>query len=169
MFRYQDENNHYRFIWYREKNSRRLERRVNGKFYTLSEDAVPYKPGQTYELEIIATGKNLKVRIDDSDIFYDVDSSLTWGTVALYTGFNAGSYFDDVHVQDLTGATLLREDFNDGRANGWAIVDAGDLVRSFVMGNFQRHPCPIRQHRLRPRKSSGDLSTLYKLKYFDKG
>jgi hypothetical protein len=126
MFRYQDENNHYRFIWYKEKNSRRLERRVNGKFYTLSEDAVPYKQGQTYGLEIIATGKNLKVRIDDSDIFYDVDSSLTWGTVALYTSFNAGSYFDDVHVQDLTGATLLREDFNDGRANGWVIVDAGD-------------------------------------------
>jgi hypothetical protein len=123
MFRYQDHNNYYRFIWDREKRSRRLEKQVNGRFYTLSEDVVPYKQGQTYELEIIAKGNSLKVRIDDSDIFYDVDSSLTWGTVALYSCYNTGTYFDDVHVQDFNGATLLREDFNDNRAGGWVIVN----------------------------------------------
>jgi hypothetical protein len=128
MFRYQDKNNYYRFIWDRAKRSRRLEKRVNGKFYTLSEDLVPYNKGQTYELRILANGKHLTVKIDDADIFYAGDGSLTGGTVALYTCLNAGSYFDDVHVQDFSGttlATLLKEDFNDGNANRWVIVDEG--------------------------------------------
>jgi hypothetical protein len=96
-----------------------------------SEDVVPYTKGQTYDLEIIAKGTSLKVRIDDSEIFYDVDSSLTWGTVALYTCYSTGN-FDDVHVQDFSGATLLSEDFNDGRANGWVIVDDGYEYRPSV-------------------------------------
>jgi hypothetical protein len=125
MFRYQDQNNYYRFIWYREKSLRRLEKRVNGKFYTLAEDVVPYNMGQTYELLILANGKHLKVKIDDEEIFYDADSSLTWGTVALYTCYNEANYFDDVHVQDLNGTTLLKEDFDDGKAHGWIIVDEG--------------------------------------------
>jgi hypothetical protein len=106
MFRYQDKNNYYRFIWDRAKRSRRLEKRVNGKFYILSEDIVPYNKGQTYELRILANGKHLTVKIDDADIFYAGDSSLTGGTVALYTCRNTGSYFDDVHVQDFNGTTL---------------------------------------------------------------
>jgi hypothetical protein len=125
MFRYQNQDNYYRFLWYKEKNLRRLEKRINGRFYTLSEDVVPYNQGQTYELEITAKTNILRVRIDGSEIFYDTDSILTWGTVALYTCYNSGNYFDDVHVQDLNGVTLLKEDFNDGNANRWVIVDEG--------------------------------------------
>ncbi|MGB7947904.1 MAG: fibronectin type III domain-containing protein [Candidatus Binatia bacterium] len=125
MFRYQDQDNYYRFLWSKEGSLRRLEKQVNGRFSTLSEDVVPYNQGQTYELEIIAKGNTLRVRIDDSEIFYNVDSSLTRGTVALYTCHNTGNYFDDVLVQDFNGATLLRENFEAGRANGWLVVDEG--------------------------------------------
>jgi hypothetical protein len=85
MFRYEDPNNYYRFIWYTQKGLRRLEKQVKGRFYTLAEDVVPYKKGQEYQLAILAYGRHLRVYIDNSDIFYAADSSLTGGTVALYT------------------------------------------------------------------------------------
>src|SRR6185436_11363178 len=37
MFRYQDEDNYYRFSWFAEGKSRRLEKRVNGVFQVLAQ------------------------------------------------------------------------------------------------------------------------------------
>jgi Domain of Unknown Function (DUF1080) len=126
MFRYQDNDNYYRFSWNRRSNFRRLEKRQNGVFTMLAEDMKTYVTGQTYPLEIVAAGANLGVTIDGTSIFSVVDSSFNAGTIALYSNFNQGSSFDDVLVQDLaTGATLLSHDFNDGAFNGWTIVDQG--------------------------------------------
>jgi len=125
MLRYVDSNNYYRFLWYQQAGVRRLEKRVNGKFYTLAEDAVGYKRYQRYELEIVANGSNLEVRIDDDEVFSVVDSSIKSGTIALYSNYNV-SLFDDVLVQDLaSGAVRAWEDFSDGRADRWTIVNEG--------------------------------------------
>jgi hypothetical protein len=54
------------------------------------------------------------------------DASHQAGGVALYSWNNNGSSFDNLLVEDLgSGSALLFEDFNDGDADGWAVVDEG--------------------------------------------
>jgi hypothetical protein len=124
MFRFKDNDNYYRFSWYAQEKSRRLEKKVNGKFQVLAQDTVVYKKGQTYTLQTIAQGSSLKVLIDGKIIFSVTDTSIASGTIALYSHYNAGSYFDDILVEDLsTGSVLLSDNFNDGSTQGWTFMD----------------------------------------------
>lgn len=124
MFRYQNNDNYYRFAWDHERQFRRLEKRVNGAFTTLAQDAVPYVIGRTYQVEIAAKGSNLQVMIDGNPIFAINDSTFAGGTIALFSRWNEGSHFDDVLVEDAnSGNTLLWDDFNDGNFTGWSIID----------------------------------------------
>jgi len=141
MFRYQDENNYYRFSWDRQRSSRRLVKCEAGQFTLLAEDSVPYVIGQNYEVKIVANGTTLQVSIDGSPIFSVNDSSFSSGTIALYCWGNIGSYFDDIVVESgvVNTATpfpisnspgpqiLLSEDFDDGNYNGWSLVDQGTI------------------------------------------
>lgn len=128
MFRYQDEDNYYRFSWLAEGKTRRLEKRVNGTFKVLAQDSAAYTAGQIYTVQISASGSSLKVVIDGRSIFTVTDTGLSKGTIGLYSYYNAGSYFDDVRVQDIaTGKTLLAADFNDGNTKGWTMIDEGDV------------------------------------------
>jgi hypothetical protein len=101
MFRYQDENNYYRFIWDRERSSRALVKCDNGQFTILAEDFVPYVTGKYYQVKIAAQGGSLQVSIDGSTVFTVVDSTFSYGTIALYSWGNAGSYFDDILVESM--------------------------------------------------------------------
>jgi hypothetical protein len=126
MFRYQDAQNYYRFSWFAQDKIRRLEKRVNGEFHVLAEDAMGYTAGQTYAVQITARDAALTVAVDGRTIFSVADTSLSQGTIGLYTYYNLGSYFEDVRVQDLlTGNTLLSDDFADGDYVGWTIIDEG--------------------------------------------
>jgi hypothetical protein len=127
MFRYQDANNYYRFSWFAQYKIRRLEKRIGGKFQVLAQDTAAYSTGQTYSLQITAKGSSLAVVIDGKTIFSVNDNSLDRGTIGLYSFYNAGSQFDNIHVQDLnTGATVAADDFNDGDHVGWTIIDEGN-------------------------------------------
>ena len=127
LFRYQDEDNYYRFTWDAAGKSRRLEKRVDGVFRVLARDTAVYVTNRIYALQISASGSDLKVAVDGQTIFSLKDTSFTKGTIGLYSKHNAGSYFDDVRVQDLfTGNTLLADDFNDGNHIGWTILDEAD-------------------------------------------
>lgn len=100
---------------------------VNGRFTLLAEDAVPYVPGRTYQMKIIADGTTLEVWIDQGLIFSAIDSDIAEGTIAFYSWGNAGSYFDDVQVDGLaTGDMLLLKGFNNGLMTDWSVVDEGD-------------------------------------------
>jgi hypothetical protein len=124
IFRYQDNDNYYRFSW--AVGSRRLEKRVAGAFKLLAQDTVGYKARQTYALQIIAQGSALKVLIDGKTIFSVTDSSFSDGTIGLYSYYNVGTWFDDVVVEELpSGKVLLSDDFNDHDHVGWTIVDEG--------------------------------------------
>ena len=128
IFRYQDNNNYYRFSWNGQDAYRRLVKRENGVFTLLAEDSARYVPGQTYQVEIVAQGTTLEVSIDGALIFSVTDTSFTEGVIALYSWGNQGSYFDDVLVEDLfTGTVLFSEDFNAGDLSGWTIVDEGTI------------------------------------------
>ncbi|NIO17010.1 MAG: hypothetical protein GTN70_08430, partial [Deltaproteobacteria bacterium] len=104
MFRYQDENNYYRFIWDSQRSSRALVKAENGVFSILAEDFVPYVPGKSYQVKISAQGSSLQVSIDGSPVFSVNDSTFSSGTIALYSWGNAGSYFDDITVEGPSGA-----------------------------------------------------------------
>ena len=102
MFRYQDQNNYYRFSWDKSRTYRRLVKCENGVFTVLAEDTVPYVTGQSYQLEIAAQGGTLQVSIDDNPVFLVNDSTFSSGTIALYCWGNTGSYFDDIVVENLS-------------------------------------------------------------------
>jgi hypothetical protein len=126
MFRYQDANNYYRFSWDKERAYRRLVKKENGVFTLLAGDQVPYEVGRTYQVEIVAQHSTLEVWIDGTRIFTATDTSFAAGSIALYSWFNKGSYFDEMQVEDLrTGIVLLWDDFSDGNLDGWRIVDEG--------------------------------------------
>ncbi|UCG46066.1 MAG: hypothetical protein JSU94_11245, partial [Phycisphaerales bacterium] len=99
MFRYQDNDNYYRFSWDKQRSYRRLVKKEGGVFTVLAQDNVPYVTGQAYQLEIVADGPVLQVFIDDQVIFWAGDYSLESGTVALYSWGNAGARFDGVGVE----------------------------------------------------------------------
>ncbi len=98
MFRYQDENNYYRFTWDMQRSTRNLVKCENGQFTLLAEDSVPYVTGQEYQVKIAAQGSTLKLSIDGSQIFSVNDNTFSYGTIALYSWGNAGAYFDDILV-----------------------------------------------------------------------
>jgi hypothetical protein len=102
MFRYQDENNYYRFTWDRQGNSRNLVKCENGQFTILAQDSVPYVTGKNYQVKISAQGSTLQVSIDGSPVFSVNDSTFSSGSIALYSWGNAGSYFDDILVEGLS-------------------------------------------------------------------
>ena len=133
MLRYQGSNDYYRFSWDARGGFRRLEKVLNGALTVLAKDAIPYVTGEIYNLEITAKGAAIDVYINGKIIFSVTDSSLSKGTVALYSSYNPGSSFDNVLVQDLaTGVVLFSADFNDGAFNGWTIVDEGTDQRPSV-------------------------------------
>jgi chitodextrinase len=65
---------------------------------------VPYVVGQAYQLDVIADGNTLEVRVDGAPLFGGpvADSALSMGSVALYSWGNAGTVFDDVVVTATT-------------------------------------------------------------------
>jgi hypothetical protein len=127
IFRYQDSDNYYRLSWGQQIPGRRLVKRQKGVFTALAQDVVPYRSGQTYLLEIVVRGSAIEVSVNGSLIFSVTDSAFNTGTIALYSRYNQGSFFDDVLVEDLsTAASLLWADFNNGSLMGWTVIDEAD-------------------------------------------
>jgi hypothetical protein len=124
LFRFQDNDNYYRFSWDRESAGRRLIKREKGVFKIIAQDSVPYIPRKTYAVEVIAQGSALKVNIDGKPVFSVTDQTFKSGSVALYSSHNKGSVFDDVLVEELpTKAVLVWDNFNDGNFKGWLVFD----------------------------------------------
>ena len=104
MFRYQDAKNYYRFSLDQERTYRRLVKVNNGVVTLLAEDNVPYVSGQTYQVTVKAQGSSLEVGIDGTPIFMVTDTSLSMGSLALYSWGNQGTIFDDIIVTSTTGS-----------------------------------------------------------------
>jgi hypothetical protein len=68
-------------------------------------------------------GPVLEIWIDGNRVFSVRDTSLSSGTIGLYSWFNQGSIFDDILVTDPVGTVLLSDDFNVGNFTDWTIVD----------------------------------------------
>ena len=144
MFRYQDQNNHYRFIMSSENGFRRLERVAGGVVTVLATDNVAYTPNKKYYLTVSAIGSVLQASVNGTPVFTVTDSTFPSGTIAAFSSYNAGSYFDNLTVTDRSGETpptpepeptpepiatssiLLDAGFNsDAALNAWTVVNQG--------------------------------------------
>jgi len=101
MFRVSDSSNYYRFSLSSQQAFRRIVKNVAGVFTLLAEDTVAYTVGQTYALEIVVQGSSITVSIDGTEILSATDTSLSSGTIGLYSFAHGGSYFDNVVVTEL--------------------------------------------------------------------
>ena len=106
MFRHQDNNNYYRFSMDSERGYRRLVKNVGGVFTLLTEDSFSYQLGQWYLVEVIASGGTMQIYIDGALWNTVNDTSLSAGSIALYSWGTEGLSFDDVRV---TQGVILNE------------------------------------------------------------
>jgi len=97
MFRYQDNDNYYRIALNTQYGYARMERKVGGVFSTLAVDARGYlAEGLPIQVAVEVIGDLIQVYIDGEARFAARDSSLSSGTVALYT--QDGAAFDNVVI-----------------------------------------------------------------------
>lgn len=98
MFRYQNDNNYYRFFMDKQRSTRMLTKTVGGVHTILALDNIPYNKNQWYDITVDVIQNNIRILVDGIVIFDVFDSTFTSGQIALYSWGNAGSYFDNVEV-----------------------------------------------------------------------
>lgn len=96
MFRYQNNNNYYRFSISRRQGFSRLEKKVQGTFTTLAFDGRGFTFDQPLQITVILQNSKIFVYLDNTPLFSVLDSSIGSGSVALFTRNNVK--FDDVVV-----------------------------------------------------------------------
>ena len=98
MFRYQDDDNYYRFSMDSQRGYRRLVKKVAGVFTLLFEDTFSFVLGQWSQVEVVAGGDKIVIYIDGQLWNIAMDSDLPDGQIGLYSWGNEGLSFDDVFV-----------------------------------------------------------------------
>ena len=99
MFRYQNNNNYYRFSINRDQGFSRLERKLNGAFKTLAYDGRGSSTvNQVHTITIDVIGPKILVYLNGEQRFSASDSNLSSGTIALFTQNNVK--FDNVVITE---------------------------------------------------------------------
>ncbi len=129
VFRYQNQNNYYRFSMDSSRHYRRLVKCYQGKFQLLWNDAVSFNVKQSYELKIVVRGNRLQGWLDNALIFDEYDKPanevLTHGQIGLYCWGNTGAQFHYVQVTPPTadGPAFFEDDFQKSlimrQPSGW--------------------------------------------------
>jgi lysophospholipase L1-like esterase len=96
MFRYKNDGNYYRFVMNSSQGFSRLQKKFAGSFTTLAFNGKSPGAGSSHTVTIDVKGANILVYLDGDPLFGAVDSSLTGGTIGLFTQNSAT--FDDVLV-----------------------------------------------------------------------
>ncbi|MFW6158267.1 MAG: hypothetical protein ACOC8E_02785 [Planctomycetota bacterium] len=139
LFRYVDPANHY-LVRHKELSSARflqLVRVREGEETVLGQRKVRLGTDQWYQLEVVASGHRLTVRLDGHEFFDERDDALAFGQVGLYVadpnGRNdgIGAEFDDLMVR---GESAWRDRFEGDRlawsAKGGTWALAADRLRA---------------------------------------
>jgi hypothetical protein len=127
LFRYQDDDNWYRFSMDRQRTYRRLVKCVQGAITPLWEDDAIYDQGRAYEIRIAAFGETIVGCIDNALLFVLRDGSVRAGQVGLYCWANVDARFEALRVESLTSNPVLFEaPFTD--IAELEIVDSGNLA-----------------------------------------
>ncbi len=116
LFRYQDDDNYYRFAMNRQESNRRLIKKVGSTVTLLWQDAVPFVVGQSYDLTLRLVGSRLTAYLDGALLFDVHDPDLRRGAVGFYSWANTDANFERIIVTDLTR-----------RMGPWTILDTGTI------------------------------------------
>jgi hypothetical protein len=126
LFRYIDSDNCYRFSMDQERGYRRLVRITSGAFALLWEDSFAYTTGRTYEISIVAVGRELRGYMNGVPMFAVQDPMLVAGRIGLYCWANQDARFSNVRVYPpsrLRRNLLLQDSFERETAGRWMFVN----------------------------------------------
>ncbi len=128
MFRYQGPDNYYRFSWSNKDGSRRLEKNVEGNLSVMLEDNAVLSALTDHRVDLSIVGENIKVSVNDSDVFTITDSSFDKGTIALYNRDSADSKYDNLVLTNLKINRKIDEHFSVASVlDQFTIVDEGGV------------------------------------------
>jgi hypothetical protein len=129
LFRYNDENNYYRFSMDSQRRYRRLVKNIAGTFTPLWEDSTAYEVGRAYELTVIAQGTTLRGYVDGMAMFVVDDPDLATGCIGLYCWGHADARFSNVRVFPIDRVFddwALEERFDVLVPDRWSFVAEGN-------------------------------------------
>lgn len=117
VFRYRDDDNHYRFSMDQGNSYRRLVSVVGGVTTVLKQDDFAYELQEDDLVTIEAIGNGLRVYQEGMLIFDVTDTAHAKGSIGLYCYDNAGARFNDVRVDDFrqTAPVVYRFQFTTSR------------------------------------------------------
>ena len=101
MFRYQDEDNYYRFSMDSNGEYRKLVKVENSTPATLAEVDEVYASSINYAVEIRVEESTIEVYLDTEKVLEAEDTAFADGGIGLYCWQNMGAYFDDVLVAEI--------------------------------------------------------------------
>lgn len=107
VFRYDNDQNWYRFSMDHERAYRRLVKSVGGSVTVLWEDSAVYDLNRAYEIRIDAYGDLLLGYVDHALLFVVRDGDVRDGQVGLYCWANIGARFEALRVETLDANPLL--------------------------------------------------------------
>lgn len=134
MFRYQDNDNYYRFSMGSQRGYRRLTKKEGGVFTVLWEDRKRYLLQRYYTITLECVGQRLTGYLNGSLLFSLDDPSLASGKIGLYCWADRGARFSEVRVSSPVWSpyyTFKREE----------ILPAGSRLR-ISAGNGHTAPAP---------------------------
>ena len=137
IFRYQDKNNYYRFSMYRERNYRRLTKKVNGQVILLWEDNVQYTRGREYLLTIRCAGNQLSGNLGEVHLFTVKDDDIASGRIGLYCRANKGAHFAHVTVTEAkrhVGQWTIMDEGTVGAPSMWRLANEAFIQTSNIHG-----------------------------------
>ena len=127
VFRYENEDNYYRFSMNREHSNRRLISKVGGNTRVLWEDNVAYNQGRSYSLRVEAYGNDLLGYLDEALLFSVKDAAIGAGRAGFYCWANPGAHFEGLSVESLESPPVLWQPaFAD--LNEVEVVDEPDAI-----------------------------------------
>lgn len=105
VFRYQDQNNHYRLTFDVNGNARSLVKVQNGETTVLASAEKGIILDADAELRVVVSGDEIRVLLDNRDVFNGPirdDEPLAKGTVGVYSSGQDTAAFDNVLVNKLS-------------------------------------------------------------------
>jgi hypothetical protein len=98
VFRYQDDQNYYRFSMEQAPAHRRLLRKSGGTMSVLWEDTEGFVSGREYALRIECAGERLSGYLNEEPVFELGDTGVPGGGIGLYCWRNPSARFAEVLV-----------------------------------------------------------------------
>ena len=130
LFRYQNNDNYYRFSMNARYGYTRLEKKVDGQFSTLATNARGYIKDDVYHLSIVVLDSYIQVSLNGDSLFGVYDSSLAFGSIGLYTQDVA--IFDNVNLvpPPLTPTIVISSPLSH------SVTTSGNLLLSAIAFNL---------------------------------